>query len=327
MPIRILPPDFKLGLDKFVRVSDGVEQMAVDGRSTSAEDVWDGTGAGDTGADWTRGGEGSESTASAHSGTNGLDTGVLSTDDVWWFDYGSNRDLEAVPYDSISFWMNPQAYPSGSVLRCAWAQTGNTTVIGNSVKVGDYISNTDLDVWQRVSIPLADFNLDSTAVGRFIFQAKQEDGQQFYFDDIDLLDSESDGPYHYRVTGETGELRHVARITLIIASGEEGWESSAFADIAGGLELGLILRKGTLSTQEVEWSTVMKNNMDLFGQMVPSDPINFSDNELMMVFNIEPKIASIVLTDDDGLEFIVRDDLSTLTNMRAYLQYGVEVGT
>jgi len=123
MPVRTLPPDFNLRLQKFLRTDDGSEQMAVNGGSTWAEDVWDGTGASDTGSDWTRGGEGSESAGSAHSGTNGLDTGTLSTDDVFWFDYGSNRDLPS-SFDSISFWINAQAYPSGSVLRCAWAPTG-----------------------------------------------------------------------------------------------------------------------------------------------------------------------------------------------------------
>jgi hypothetical protein len=121
-------------------------------------------------------------------------------------------------------------------------------------------------------------------------------------------------------------VHHVARITLLLASGVDGWNSSAFADIAGGLELGLILRQGKLSTQEVVWSVTMKNNMDLFGQMVPADPVTFADDEMMMVFNIQPNLASIVIGEDDGLEFVVRDDLTTLTNMRAFLQYGVETG-
>jgi hypothetical protein len=155
-------------------------------------------------------------------------------------------------------------------------------------------------------------------------QARQTSGQQFYFDDIDMLNSTSDGPYKFRVTGEAGIRKHVARITLLVAAPESGWSSTAFANIVGGLELGLILRQGVVSTQEIIWSIVAKTNMELFGALVPSDPVNFSDGELMIVFNITPEIASIVLDDDAGLEFIIRDDLSTLTNMRAFLQYGVE---
>lgn len=318
MPIRTLPPEFNVRLEKFVRVDDGSEQMAINGSSSWAEDVWDGDA-----SSWTRGGVGSVTTGSKRSGTYGLDTGVTSQNDVWWFDYGSNRDMEA-SFDSISFWINVQAYPEGSVLRCGWAQSGSSSIVGDTKKVEDYLPNHDIGVWQRVSIPLADFNLGSTQVGRFVLQARQTSGQQFYFDDIDMLNSTSDGPYKFRVIGEAGIRKHVARITLLVAAPESGWSSTAFANIVGGLELGLILRQGVISTQEIIWSIVAKTNMELFGALVPSDPVNFSDGELMIVFNITPEIASIVLDDDAGLEFIVRDDLSTLTNMRAFLQYGVE---
>jgi hypothetical protein len=314
---------YTISFSKFVRVSDGVEQMAVDGTSTIAESVWDGTGGGDTGSDWTRGGVGSETTSAAHAGDNGLDTGVTSEDDTWWFDYGSNRDLENIPYDSINFWMNCQAYPEKSVLRCGWAVSGSTTFVSNELKISNYIPNFDLDTWQYVSIPLSDFNLNQS-VGRFIFTATKKDGQQFYFDDITLSNSGSDGPYRYRVTGATDEQHHVSRIVLVVVSGDSNWNSTAFADISGGLPSGLILRQCKLSTQEIVWATTMKNNMDLFGQMMPAEPVNFADNELMMVFNIKPEKTAIILTNDDALEFVVRDDLSSLTNMRAYLQYGVE---
>jgi len=319
MPTRILPPNFNLGLAKFLRTDDGSEQMAINGSSTWAEDVWDG----DTSA-WTRGGVGSVTTESKHSGTYGLDTGVTSKNDLWWFDYGSDRDLLA-SFDSISFWMNPQAFPEGSKLRCGWAASGSSTLVGTICQVTDYVPNMDTGIWQRVQIPLTDFNLPGN-VGRFLMQARVEDDQQFWFDDFDMLDSSSDGPYRFRVLGEAGMVKHVSRITLVVAASETGWNSSAFANISGGLELGLILRQGIASTQEVIWSIVMKTNMEMFGALVPSDPINFADEEMMIVFNISPNQASILLDSDSGLEFVVRDDLSTLTNMRAYLEYGIQEG-
>ena len=309
-----------LNLAKFLRSDDGSEQMAVNGSSTWAEDVWDG----DSSA-WTRGGVGSVTTGSKHSGTYGLDTGVTSKNDIWWFDYGSDRDLEA-SFDSISFWMNPQAFPENSKVRCGWAVTGSSSIVGTPCQVTDYVPNMDTGVWQRVTIPLSDFNLTGN-VGRFIMQARVTDGQRFYFDDFDMLNSAGDGPYKFRVLGETGVNKHVSRITLLLAAPETGWNSDAFGNIVGGLEQGLILRQGIASTQEVLWSITMKTNMELFGTLVPSEPINFYDGETMLVFNIVPEKSSIVLDYDSGLEFVVRDDLSTLTNMRAFLQYGVEVVT
>lgn len=317
MPMRVLQSEFNLGLIKFLREGDGVEQMAVNGSSSWAEDVWDG----DSTA-WTRGGVGSVVEAAKHSGTYGLDTGAMAQNALVWFDYGSDRDLET-SFDSISFWINPQAFPEGSLLRCGWAPSGTTSLVGHVCNVADYIPNADFGVWQRVTIPLSDFNL-SSQVGRFMLQATQTSGQRFYFDDVDMLNSTSDGPYKYRVLGVAGEKWHVARITLVMAASETGWNSSAFANIAGGLELGLILRQGIVSTQEVLWSITMKNNMELFGAMVPSDPVNFADGEQMVIFNLTPGSAAIVLDEDSGLEFVIRDDLHTLTNMRAYLQFGVE---
>lgn len=308
---------FDLNLVKFLREGDGVEQMAVNGSSTWAEDVWDG----DTSA-WTRGGVGSVTEGSKHSGTNGLDTGVTSQNDIWWFDYGSDRDIES-SFDSVAFWINPRAFPEGSKLRCGWAPTGTSSIMGNPCQITDYVPNMDTGAWQRVVIPLSDFNLTGD-VGRFILQVRQTSGQQFYFDDCDMLNSTSDGPYKYRILGEAGKKLHVSRITLLLAAEETGWNSSAFGNIAGGLELGLILRQGIVSTKEVIWAVTLKTNMELFGALVPSDPINFADGEMMIMFNITPRIASIILDEDSGLEFVVRDDLHTLYNMRAFAEYGVE---
>lgn len=313
-----------LGLTKFLRTDNGSEQMAVDGRSTTAEDMWDGTGGSDTGTDWTRGGIGSESVPAAHSGTNGLATGVASLNDIVRFDYGSDRDLPAL-FDSVSFWMNPQAFPEGARLQCGWTASGTASpIIGNLVRIDNTVPNMDLGVWQRVSIPIGDFNLTANA-GRFALRFAGVAGQSFYLDDFDMLNSVSDGPYRFRVTGEAGVNQHVSRITLVMAAGNTGWNSTAFANIAGGLELGLLLRYGVVSTQEVLWSFGMKNNMDLFGQLPTVENFSFSDDELMLTFTIQPQNAAIILGPDNAMEFVVRDDLSTLTNMRAYMQYGEEV--
>lgn len=321
MPIKTFPCEFGFGRGKFIRTDNGTEQMAVNGSSTHAEDVWDGTGESDSGSDWTRGGNGSESVGSARSGTNGLDTGILSKNDIWWFDYGSDRDLEN-NFDSISFWINPQSFPDGSGLRCGWATSGSTNIIGNTCWINNYITNMDTNVWQRVTIPLIDFNLDGYA-GRFVMQSRVTDGQRYYFDDFDMLNSTGDGPYRFRFIGEIGELRHVSRIILIVASPEIGWDSNAFADISNGLELGLILRQGIISTSEIVWTTVFKNNIDLFGIM-HFEVIDFANSERMVVFTFKPDKASITLDDDAALEFVVRDDLSTITNIRAYVHYGIE---
>jgi hypothetical protein len=86
----------------------------------------------------------------------------------------------------------------------------------------------------------------------------------------------------------------------------------------------LILRHKVLSTGEVPLALTLKKNIEMFGQMVPSYDFTFANAELMINFSLKPEPATIRLTDDEVLEFVVRDNLSSLINMRAYLHYGKE---
>jgi hypothetical protein len=148
----------RLGRDAFTRTDDNSELMSIDGRAAGAADVlWNGTGAEDTGGDWSRSGIGSESTESKKTGTNGLDTGVAALNDKSVFDYGSMFDL-AGTYSTLEFWMQPKAYPVGSNFRVRWVDSNNDQV-GGQCNVADYVPNMDVDVWQQVSIPIDDFNL------------------------------------------------------------------------------------------------------------------------------------------------------------------------
>jgi hypothetical protein len=64
--------------------------------------------------------------------------------------------------------------------------------------------------------------------------------------------------------------------------------------------------------------------MDLFGKLWPSYEFNFSDNEVMLNFTLKTRLATIIVTTDDVLEIVIGDDLSSLTNIRGYVQYGTE---
>ena len=95
-------------------------------------------------------------------------------------------------------------------------------------------------------------------------------------------------------------------------------------DVAAGLLRGVICRHRKKSTSEVLWKFVSKNNLQLFGQFHPQDAFTFADSEMLVGFMVKPGKASVIITDDDVLEFVVRDDLSSIGEMRAYCHYGVE---
>lgn len=306
----------------FRRTDNSSTGMNIDGTDDNTENIWDGTGAGDTGSDWTRGGSGSETAGSAYSGTNGLDTGVRAKNDESYFDYGSDRDLPSL-VDSVSFWMQPKAYPGSSNLKVGWRPDGGGGTIGNLVSVSGYVANMNLDEWKQVTIPIEDFNLDSNA-GRFRLRYSGAAGQQFWFDDIQLVDDSGLGAQTFRVAAPSGERWYVEEIRLVVSAGDTGWDSDAFINIAAGIPNGLVVRHRDLSEGTNFWNIVVTDNVELFGRFDSIDTFAFGDEELLTTFKKIPKISSVIITDNDVLEIVVRDDLRSLTNMRGYIDYGVK---
>jgi len=315
-PIHALK-ELRLDQVPFLRVSDGQAIMNVNGEAAGTPVViWNGEG-----AFWTPSDQGSEETYAAYAGTNGWDSGPTTLGQDSKFAYGSDQDITA--YDTLSFWMQPKAYPAGSNLQALWKATGGTTK-GNVLNVEDYVANMDLDVWQRVEIPIADFALPAD-VDKIMLKYATKGGQQFYFDDIALNTSAGGGPFTYRVAAPDANTRyHLRMAVLMLAGPAAGWNHDAFANIAGGIANGLLLRHYRISTAETLTAINTKDNIELFGRFHPQDDITFADSVLQVGFMLKPGDASLVITDDDVFEFIVRDNLSTLSKARAFCHYGEE---
>jgi len=311
-----------LRVPSFKRVDDNSGAMNVDGSSQGTPTVvWNGTGASDTGGDWTVTGEGSETAGAMHAGTNGWDTDVTAQNDNTRFSYGSNTDIDG-SYDELSFWMQPKAFPPASILRVRWRQLDNTAV-GNNLRVDNYTTDMDPDVWQRVQIPMDDFALTAD-VAKLSFEYRAAAGQHFYFDDIKLNTASGGGPFRFRIDAPANRQYHLTMAVLVVAAPSSGWNPSAFGSISGGLENGLLFRQRRLSEGEDLWKFNSKNNMDLFGRFHPQDDITFANGDLLIGFMVKPGGASVIVTDDDVIEFLVRDELSSLSEVRAYAHYGVE---
>jgi len=82
-----------------------------------------------------------------------------------------------------------------------------------------------------------------------------------------------------------------------------------------------------LSTSEILWSHTYTKNVELFLKLQPSRDFNFSDDVLMVTFTLDPEPAKVMVTDDEVLEFLVRDNLSSISDMRAIIHYGEEALT
>jgi hypothetical protein len=322
--LRVSKQELVLGQKAFVSTDDGTEALNIDGSPAGAPvNVWNGTGASDTGADWASSGTGSEQAAAdAGDGTNGWDTGVTAQNDVWAFDNGSLVDVDGT-YGVLQFMLNPQAFPATSRFRVAFLDASNN-VIGAWQRIDQIVTNMDLDVWQQVAIPIPDFALTAD-VQKIRFQARTTSGQRYYIDDIKLIPSGSGGPYRFRVQAPDADTRyHVSMIVVVLSGASSGWNNNTFANIPA-LDNGLILRQRRVSLGETLWRLNSKDNIDLFGRFHPQDDIEFADGTLLVGFMIKPGLASVIITNDDVLEITVRDDLSGLAGARAYVHYGVEV--
>lgn len=314
--------ELTLGREPFVRSDDGSTVMNVDGNGAGSPVlVWNGTGVDDTGADWTSSGTGSEDAASKHSGTNGWNTGVTAQNDYTVLNNGSLVDVDG-SYDELQFWLQVKAYPPGSRFRLRWVD-GSDNPVGNTVLVSDYVSGTDFDTWYLVSIPIADFNLTSD-VQKLQLLYLNTSGQHFWFDDFALVASSGGGPYRFVIEAPADQRWHLSMAVLLLSAPVSGWVSTAFCNIPSGLAKGLVFRHRRKSTGDVLSKFVVRNNLQLFGQYHPQEDATFADDVLLWGFMVKPGKATVIITDDDVLEFVVRDDLSLISEMRAFCHYGVE---
>lgn len=314
-------PEWKFGQIPLTRTDDGSEQINVNGLvSGTPEVVWNGTGGSDTGGDWTRTGLGNEATAAAKSGTNGLNTTLTSAGDTSIFDKGSMIDV-AGTYQSLAFWMRPKAFPTGSKLRAFWRDSSDDQV-GNPVLVNAYIDNFDLNVWQYVVIPVADFALGGNAQ-KLVFRYADVAGQRYNFDDIELYPD--GGPHRFRAAAPAGYVYHVKEVVLTFSEENGTWTAGDFTGISGGLDKGIVVRHRRLSTNDVFWAFNLRDNISLFGRFRVKNDVEYSSQVHQFTLVLEPDPAVITVTDDDVIEIVVRDNLTSINAMRAFLQYGEEV--
>lgn len=318
--------ELQLGQERFLRTDDGSALLNVNGAPAGTPEViWNGTGAGDTGGDWTAGGHGSETAGAMHSGTNGWDTGERGNGDASTFGPTTDFDIQA-SYESVSFWMNPQRKDSGTTLRLRWYHDGATE--GTIIIVDNYVTDFDIGVWQKVTIPIADFGLPASQLVdelQIQFQANGPKFQRYYIDDIELNPvGAGGGPYIFEVAApDVNTLYHITMVNLIVVGTASGWDDSTFGNITA-LANGLLFRHQDIVTPETLVSINSKDNVDLFGRYHPQDVVDFSVDR-MVGFMIKPgKRANLTVTNEKVLQFMVRDDLSGLSNVRAFAHFGIE---
>jgi len=314
----------------FENVVSGSPLMNVDGRASQENEliIWNGTGAGDTGGDWTLGGTADTKeelpAADRGFGTNGLHVATAKNKYVT-FTNGST--IQADTYVNLVIWVKTLAHPAGSTVPSRLTLAGDQ--VGSWCYLGSYIDEWTPGVWKKVEIPIADFGLDPGQMIdglRIDFLVKS--GQEYYFDDIHLEQAGGQGAQTYRLqpdpVEEPNDIWHVDYIKLLAVSTQSGWNSSVMFNLASALETGLIMRMVD-DTEGVLWSVNHLDNTDLWGHWTEENFIDFANGTRQIVWRLDPSLGRLILTPTRRLEFVVRDDLSSLQKLRAYANYGREV--
>jgi hypothetical protein len=87
----------------------------------------------------------------------------------------------------------------------------------------------------------------------------------------------------------------------------------------------LQLRHRDLAAGQNFWKLTASKNVELFGQFDPVVDTAYNDNTRQISFVLRPERSTVKITANDVLEFLVKDDLTGLVNVRAFAHVGVVV--
>jgi len=303
----------------FLRTESGDIDLAVNALSPNTYVIWNGTGALDTDGDWSVSGPGTESSSAAHNGTNGWDTGVTSKDDI--LSFTSVSPIVLNDYSSLSFWVQPKNFPAESKIALNWYSNGSS--VSNKLKVNDY-AVLSVNNWSYVNIPVVDFG-PVGSVDELRFRFEKVSGQQYWIDEIQLatVSGANTGPQIYRVSSD--EEVKINLFSLLITTSATGWLLNDFMTIDGGLSSGLLIRYCDGLTGEVFWTMNLLNNNDAFSRFTLTNSVSFFDTDRTIRLDLDLSFAPIILKGTYALDVVVRDNLASLSSVRALATGGIRI--
>lgn len=288
--------------------------MAVDAAADVDQNIWDGEG-----TYWSDPSVGSQQANSAHTGSNGWDSGTTSLGDEVMWDRGTKYDP---PGDAVEMWIRFTALPSTSQVQARWEDNG--TVKGSGVSIiGSYDITRDLDVWQHLSIPMSDFSLGGDDVDQFRLRTTVAAGARYDVDEVKLVTNSNNRTFQVR-PGTSQEWR-LSRVRLTLGSpSATGWGINDFGSVLGGLANGLSLRHRNLSGSTNKWRLITRFNHDLWRQYSIESDVTLGTVR-MVVAEFDPNPSDVIIDNDNPLEMLVRDDLSGMSVVQASAVVGAIV--
>jgi len=139
--------------------------------------IWNGTGEHDTGGDWLHTGHGTEEAYAKYEGTNGLDATSFTNNKKIYFQ--NPLEVNVDDYDLLSMYINLKEWPSGANASLYFED-------GSSVLFSNYLQSFNLNIWQRVFIPIEDLGLTAPVdLERLTIESSASIG--FYLDNVEFV--------------------------------------------------------------------------------------------------------------------------------------------
>lgn len=273
-----------------------------------------------------------DSTAQAQAGTKSV-SGVASVNnDEALFTRSSAVNI--VSYSGITGYIYIDRWPASGTkeVRLRFRLAG--VDIGSTVGISPFIDVTNQGVWQTFTIPFTgNFNLSGTQLDELVVTTIDIGGGKppnYYLDAMSLTSAAGGSPQTFKLEPRLNELIYVKGIEFVFV-----FPFDPVATVAGATEnfaanylsyntflhlaaLGNGLRISRIQNEKTLFSSVTKNNFDLFNATNRQIDLFVSDNTntIMKISSEFTGLVELDATSNDRYEFTVQDDLSSLLEFR-----------
>jgi hypothetical protein len=247
--------------------------------------------------------------------------------DVVW-QIANGADLDMTNYVSLTIWIYvDKNWKAGDSVSIYGWDSATGTQIGDTLYLQDYFDYLTQDVYQKITIPMADFGAlaGSTIMDAFRQRIVAEDGKRakFFMDDIELEGVDDTPPSTFSVKADKGTWLYVDEFTVSIASDINGTLADATMPfLSYDSLLGTTLTSGINYQRKQDGEIVASNNVKTILDFLqtPSTEITAQGSDGVNTWvTLRAKYTEPLILkseDEDELSFTVSDDLSGLLHLR-----------
>lgn len=263
------------------------------------------------------------STAQAHTGTKSVD--ATASKDNTEAQFARASAISTGNYAGLTGWIYLTGWSTGNNVRLRFRLSGTTQ--GVSIDLTDYINVGSLNVWQKFSINLSDFEMGTVNVNQLVVTTVKGAGgdpPNYYLDDIQVEQTGAAIPYELSVP--QGSIYYVTNIIFFGVTTIDTTTTNplnapnvSYDKFFGENALTTGLSSTTTINGTTTFAGVFVQNADLL--LIPYTDFTTGSDGTNTWYRYQTKFDKPVRLDGskgDNLRFIVNDDLSGMPFFRIF---------